>query len=612
LQFALVDRIAVLHIAIMRYLRRFATIARDPRSVLASAEMAVIAFVLIAIVAVAGGLGYQAHAANRANVETARGALTQYSSVAAWQFTRSAQREMQLAADATIGSRVQRAIRAPERIRGQLLTPADLRAAVGSTDCNCQPPLTVQTFFRWDVGAKDIVAEGNWPEEDRRRLAARFATEARDPRDRQLAAERAGSAIHLPSDTLVTRWLHAGCDLLFDVDASGAPRLLAVVAQYDADHALRALYGAVVRLSDIRSVFVRALNRESLLPTALLSRSAQDSAIALDVVVGTKKVFARGPLNTADFVAADSLGTATFGALVRVGLERATAERLLIGGLPRSRLPLIGLFLGLTLALLAIALRQMRRTSELTRLRSDFVASVSHELRTPLSLIRVYTETLIDEDSARPGHRSHFLGVILKESNRLSRLVENLLRFADLERRTMSVSMAPADLGPILAATVDDFRPLAESNAIQLEDDLESGVVAAVDAAAFRQMIFNLLTNAVKFSPSGGRVAVGLRRVADQARITIDDQGPGIPTAHRRRVFERYVRLADVSAGGAAGSGIGLAIVRELAHAQRMSVWIDDSPLGGARVVLSAPIADAVVAADTVDAATTAPVGTTA
>src|SRR6185436_5858916 len=131
----------------------------------------------------------------------------------------------------------------------------------------------------------------------------------------------------------------------------------------------------------------------------------------------------------------------------------------------------IGLFLGLTLVLFAVAVRQMRRTSELTRLRSDFVSSVSHELRTPLSLIRVYTETLIDEESAVPEQRSRFLGVILKESNRLNRLVENLLRFADLERRTVSVAVAPADLGPILSATVADFRPLAESNAIQLEDD---------------------------------------------------------------------------------------------------------------------------------------------
>ena len=113
----------------------------------------------------------------------------------------------------------------------------------------------------------------------------------------------------------------------------------------------------------------------------------------------------------------------------------------------------------------------------------------------------------------------------------------------------------------------------------------------------------------MKFSPTGSRVAVALQRAADQARVTIDDQGPGIPTAHRRRVFERYVRLAAVDAGGAAGRGIGLAIVRELAHAQRISVWIDDSPLGGARIVLSVPILDGGAAAESASGAAAAVVG---
>jgi len=570
---------------VMATSRQRSTLLRDRWPTLASAEMAVIAFVLIAIVAVAGGLGYQAHVANRANVETARRALTQYSSVAAWQFVRAARREMQSAADATIGTRVQHAMRATSGDMRRLMSPAELRNATMS-DCNCQRPLEVEQFFRWDAGAPEIVAEREWPEDDRRRLAARFAADAAGP-----------------------QWPHASCDLLIDTDAKGTPRVLAVFTVHDGARAVRTLYGAVIRVQNATSVFTRALERDALLPTVLLPRTAQDSAIAIDVAVGLQGVFTRGALNTADFVATDSLGGGPFGALVRVGLAPATANRLLIGGLPRSRLPLIGLFLALTLALLAVALRQMRRTSELTRLRSDFVSSVSHELRTPLSLIRVYTETLIDEDPTERAQRTHFLGVILKESSRLNRLVENLLRFADLERRAVSVTVVPTDLGELLAAAVADFRPLAESNAIHVEDDLETGIVASVDPAALRQMIFNLLTNAVKFSPGGARVAVALHRSADQARITIDDEGPGIPTAHRRRVFERYVRLASVEKGGAAGSGIGLAIVRELAHAQRMSVWIDDSPLGGVRVVLSVPILEGGIAAESASGAATAVAG---
>ena len=568
--------------------RRSGRVVRDLWPTLASGELALIALVLVAIVAVAGGLGYQAHAANRANVETARRAITQYSSVAAWQFARTAQRELQSAADVTIGARVQRAMHAAGHAPGILLTPADLRAASPTSDCNCRTPLVVNRYFRWDLGASDIVADTNWPENDRRRIAARLIADTKDPGP----GRRPTTPSHVNVELPTVRWAHAGCDLLFDSDSAGLPRALAVFAVYDNGQRLRSVYGAEIRIAEVKPVFTHALDREALLPIALLARATQDSVIAIDVVVGGRPVFLRGALSAADFFAEDSLGSTTFGATIRVGLAPSTAGRLLIGGLPRSRLPLIGLLLVLAFALFGVALRQMRRTAELSRMRSDFVSSVSHELRTPLSLIRVYTETLIDEDPSEPRQRSRFLGVILKESNRLTRLVENLLRFAELERRNVSVAVAPADLSELLGSTVADFRPLAESNAIQVEDDLEPGIVASVDSAAFRQMLFNLLTNAVKFSPAGGRVMVALHRVADQARITVDDQGPGIPNAHRRRVFERYVRLADVGAGEAAGSGIGLAIVRELANAQRMSVWIDDSPLGGARVVLSIAVSD--------------------
>ena len=343
MQFALVEGRAARHIAIMATSRQSGPLLRDRWPALASAEMAIIAFVLIAIVAVAGGLGYQAHVANRANVETARRALTQYSSVAAWQFARAARREMQSAADATIGARVQHAMRATSGDARRLLSPGELRGATTS-DCNCQRPLEVEQFFRWDAGASDITAEREWPEDDRRRLAARFAADA------------AG-----------TQWPHASSDLLIDVDAMGTPRMLAVSAVHDATRGVRALYGAVISVPNASSVFKRALDRDALLPIVLLPRAAQDSAIAIDVAVGLQAVFTRGALSTADFIATDSLGGGPFGAVVRVGLAPASASRLLIGGLPRSRLPLIGLFLALTLALLVVALRQMRRTSELTR-----------------------------------------------------------------------------------------------------------------------------------------------------------------------------------------------------------------------------------------------------
>jgi signal transduction histidine kinase len=543
--------------------------------IFASTELAIIALVLLAIVGLAGALGYQAQAASRANVATAEHALTHYSSVAAWQFTRAAQRELQMTAEAVIGSRVQRAMRQPGRDRQQLLAPAELHAAAGAPDCPCHGTLTPEHFFRWDAGAGDLVTDGPWPAAERRSLARRIAAEAAQPLGQ-------------------FDWTRADCEVLFDHDSSGATHLIATVAVYDDERHLRAVYGITAPASEAAALLGRATRSGSLLPVALLSPAEQDSTVGISVLADRHVVFVQGPTRDARFAATDSLGVGAFGATVRVGLAPTAANRLLIGGVPRSRLPYIALFLVIAVALLAVALRQMHRTLLLVRLRSDFVASVSHELRTPLALIRVYTETLADEDPPESRQRQHFLGVILKECNRLSGLVDNLLRFAELERRALTLVLAPHDLAAVVESATADYLPLAASHGIEIESRLSHDLVAAVDASAIRQMLFNVLNNAVKYGPPNGRIVVSLSRAADRAQIMIDDQGPGIPPAQRRRVFERYVRLADVSGGAPAGSGIGLAIVRELAHAQRMSVWIDDAPGGGARVVLAVPLADVV------------------
>ena len=568
LQFSLVPRIGRAHISSMTTIR--ALIARW-RSI-ATTEQLALAILLVAIAGVAGALGYQAVAASRANVATARRALNQYSTIAAWQFTRAAQRELQMAAEASIGSRVQQARRNVRRDRASLLTPGELQAEQGAPECDCHGTVTPTQFFRWDAGSADLVTDGDWAENDRHALAQRIGREA---------ARSAGEF----------SWGRADCALLLDHSPTGATRLIATAVVFDEHRQVRAIYGLTADAADARTLFERALRHTALLPGAVLSPLQQDSSIAIEVAAGAQPVFSRGPARLAEYRALDSLGSGAFRATVTLGLAPSAAERLLAGSVPQSRLPYIGVFLLITAGLLAVALRQMHRTAQLASLRADFVASVSHELRTPLSLIRVYTETLIEEDPPERRQRQHFFGVIMKETNRLSGMVEDLLRFAELEQHTLALSLSARDLATVLDAAIADYRPLARSRDVEIAAQLAPDLVAGVDASALRQMLFNLLGNAVKYG-SGRQVVVRLRRDAESAEITVDDEGPGIPREQRRRVFERYVRLVDVERGGAPGSGIGLAIVRELARAQRMAVWIDDAPSGGARIVLRVPLID--------------------
>src|SRR5439155_6161105 len=177
------------------------------------------------------------------------------------------------------------------------------------------------------------------------------------------------------------------------------------------------------------------------------------------------------------------------------------ADKLVIGGLPRSQLPFVLGVLLLTAGLIVTALVQLRREYDLARLRTDFVSGVSHELRTPLAQIRMFGETLLLGRVRSETERRRSLEIIDQEARRLTHLVENLLHFSRSERQTHRVAPAPTWMAPLVRSVVEAFAPLATPRRARLRTDLAEGVVAAVDAEAFRQMLLNLLDNAVKYGP---------------------------------------------------------------------------------------------------------------
>jgi signal transduction histidine kinase len=248
----------------------------------------------------------------------------------------------------------------------------------------------------------------------------------------------------------------------------------------------------------------------------------------------------------------------------------------------------VGLFI-VTMGLVTAALLQLRREFELARLRSDFVASVSHELRTPLAQIRLFAETLRlgRVRSEEEGRRS--LEIIDQEAGRLTHLVENVLHFSRAERRGVHLSLAPVDLDALVRAVVHAFAPLAAAREVKLVQEIEPEVKASVDPAAVRQMLINLLDNAVKYGPCGQTVTVGMKISGRAAELRVEDQGPGIEPADRARIWERFFRLKRETKTAAAGAGIGLAVVKELAILHGGRAWVEDAPGGGARFAIEFP-----------------------
>jgi signal transduction histidine kinase len=270
-----------------------------------------------------------------------------------------------------------------------------------------------------------------------------------------------------------------------------------------------------------------------------------------------------------------------------------------IGGLPRSRVPLLLGLLALTAGLLGIAVQQLRREHDLTRLRGDFVASVSHELRTPLAQIRLFSETLLlgRVRSEVEGRRS--LEIIQQESRRLTHLVENVLYFSRSERGAQHLTRAPTRIAVLAAELIEAFAPLARSGRTLVQLDVRSDVDAPVDSGALRQILLNLLDNAVKYGGPDRTVVVRIDRRDTRAVITVDDQGPGVPADARERIWQPYSRLASAASSAVAGTGIGLAVVKELVALHGGTAWVEDAPGGGARFVIQLP--DAVPAGAATD-----------
>ncbi|HEU4629793.1 MAG TPA: HAMP domain-containing sensor histidine kinase [Gemmatimonadaceae bacterium] len=280
------------------------------------------------------------------------------------------------------------------------------------------------------------------------------------------------------------------------------------------------------------------------------------------------------------------------------------AGSLLVGGLPRSRLPFLLALLGLAAALSLVAVAQLRREGELARARADFVSSVSHELRTPLAQIRLYLETLRLGRATTPAQREWSLAHIDRETTRLGHLVENVLRFSRLGGDDASAA-APVDVGGEARRVLEEFAPLAASRRATLDADLADGLTAALRPDALRHVLLNLLDNAVKYGPPGQTVRVRVARAGDAVHLAVADEGPGVAPTERERIWRPFARGAAARATG--GSGIGLTIVRSIAERHEGRVWVEEAPGGGARFVAAFPLVAATATAAAARAATDLP-----
>jgi signal transduction histidine kinase len=230
-----------------------------------------------------------------------------------------------------------------------------------------------------------------------------------------------------------------------------------------------------------------------------------------------------------------------------------------------------------------------RRERELARLRTEFVASASHELRTPLAQIRMFSELLRTGALRTPEDTDRALRVIEKESRRLSTLVDNLLNFAQLRRGAENETEPTCDIAAEARQVIADFESLIAERDVTIDAQLEPDAWANVDGRALRQVLINFLDNAIKYGPPGQTITVRVATLGSKVRLSVEDEGPGIPEDERDAIWQAFYRREAAVASRANGSGIGLAVVRDLVLQSAGAVHVDSVASGGARFVADFP-----------------------
>jgi signal transduction histidine kinase len=234
--------------------------------------------------------------------------------------------------------------------------------------------------------------------------------------------------------------------------------------------------------------------------------------------------------------------------------------------------------------------RQNEQLRELDALKDEFIALVSHELRTPLTSIIGYVKLLRD-DRANGLDAEHFAEVIERNAERLLRLVGDLLFLSQVQSGRLTVEFREADLADIAFQAVQEIRPEAERKRIDLVLAATGVRCGAVDPLRIAQLLGNMLSNAVKFTPPGGHVEVRVDRDGDEAVLTVSDTGLGIPAADRERIFERFFRTASATEHVIPGTGLGLTISKAIVEAHGGSIAVDSTEGQGATFTVRLPAA---------------------
>ena len=518
-------------------------------------------------------------------------AVREFSSFAAWSYSEHLKQQLSLAAVEAVGAvnhgeNMHTNPRVPAAHDLVHYLPEDIRCDCHRTRLGPNPA----SFFAFKLGSRDVgvalnrysVPSEGWRVEAMpgHGMPGMMPVDRHSPEDRWIA------------DTLTNRARSVGRDehgfgiLLARHNDRIVPMAYTLMPTAWGD---TMVYGVEYTSDAFTGMLARVLDDKGLLPATFTKGARNRDVVAIRMIAPAGEVIYESVpgVNSPAFTRLalpPEYGSLTMHIMIRP----EQASNLIIGGVPRSRLPFLLGLLALAAMMSVVAVVQIRRETEIAAIRADFVASISHELRTPLAQIKLYIETLRTGRASTSEQRDWSLGHIDRETTRLGNLVENVLRFSRLGRTDGSPS-EPVDLAVEVAGVVDEFRPLAASRKNSIETVVRSNPLVTMKPDSIRHVVVNLLDNAVKYGPVSQSVTVEVDVVDGNAQVAVSDEGEGVPRAERESIWRAFARAKTPT--DAAGSGIGLTIVRDVMLQNGGTAWVDSAPHGGARFVVSMPLA---------------------
>jgi signal transduction histidine kinase len=270
---------------------------------------------------------------------------------------------------------------------------------------------------------------------------------------------------------------------------------------------------------------------------------------------------------------------------------QGTSADAIAGRFVQQSLLILGVLSLLMIGGLVLTYRSVSKEMALARLKSDFVSNVSHELRTPLSLIQLYAETLELGRIKTQEKKEEYYRIIRKESERLGKLINNILDFSRIEAGRKEYDLRETDIGELVRNTLDAYRYQIEKNGFEFEMSIDSNIPAMrLDREAIARALVNLVNNALKYSADEKFLLVKLHRTNGTVKLEVVDRGIGIARRDQSKIFEKFYRTCDPLVHNTKGSGLGLSLVRHITHAHGGQVEVESTPGKGSKFTLSLPL----------------------